>query len=249
MQLFPVHSRILKAGDDLAAIIAKAGISDGDIVVVSSKAMATVENAFIDLRTMKPSAEAGEWSRKTGRSAEFCEAVLAECRRLRGKIIGSCPGAVLTEVQPDGLSVGTILTANAGLDQSNAPQGSAIGWPRDPVRSVSNLRATLGGNVGIILTDSCIRPRRLGVTAFALTVAGFDPLQSQAGRTDLFGRPLRITTEAVADQLATSANFLMGNAGQAVPAVIIRDHGIILSDFEGWVAGIPPADDLFRRLL
>ena len=75
--------------------------------------------------------------------------------------------------------------------------------------------------------------------------SGLDPLLSQKGKTDLFGKPLKITTEAVADQLATAANFLMGNAAQSIPAVIIRDHGLTLSDWEGWIPGIEPEKDLF----
>ena len=169
---------------------------------------------------------------------------------------------------------GTILVANAGLDESNVPEGYAMGWPRDPVASVAKLREELEehikrnkGNRGdkgdsplslvspvsplcaLILTDSCCHPRRIGVTAFAMTVSGLDPLQSQKGENDLFGKPLRITTEAIADQLATAANFLMGNAGQSVPAVLVRDHGLTLSEWEGWVPGIEPKEDLFTGVL
>ena len=71
----------------------------------------------------------------------------------------------------------------------------------------------------------------------------------QKGKQDLFGKELKITTEAIADQLATAANTLMGNASQSTPIVIIRDHGIPLSDFAGWVPGIEPSADLFRGIL
>ena len=105
------------------------------------------------------------------------------------------------------------------------------------------------GHIAIIVTDSCCRPRRLGVTAFALVAAGLDALVSLKGRDDLFGKKMRITTEAVADQLATAANMLMGNEAQAVPAVIVRDHGMELSEFAGWVPGIEPEEDLFRGIV
>ena len=103
-------------------------------------------------------------------------------------------------------------------------------------------------HTAVLLTDSTCRPRRLGVTALALTVSGFDPLRSLIGMKDLFGKDLRLTQEAVADQLATAANMLMGNAGESVPAMIIRNHGIPFSNFEGWVPGIAPKDDLFGML-
>jgi coenzyme F420-0:L-glutamate ligase/coenzyme F420-1:gamma-L-glutamate ligase len=82
-----------------------------------------------------------------------------------------------------------------------------------------------------------------------LTVSGFDPLISQIDTPDLFGTPLKMTHEATADQLATAANFLMGNADESTPAVVIRDHGLPLTDFHGWVPGIARKDDLFAGLL
>ena len=144
MLLLPVHTPLLKPGDDLASAIIKGGaLQSGDIVVVSSKAVATVENAFIELASMSISHEAQECSTRCGRSAGFCQAVLGELKRLNGEIIGNCPGALLTEVQPEGPMKGTILTANAGLDESNAPTGMAIGWPRDPVLSIRKLKEVL----------------------------------------------------------------------------------------------------------
>lgn len=255
MLLLLIRTPLLHSGDDLATILAGAcALEPGDIVVVSSKAVATVEGAIHDLREVKPSAAADQWSKHIGRSPAFCELVLREMQRMHGRVVGSCPGALLTELEPEGLTRGTILTANAGLDESNAPLDHAIGWPLDPVQSVVKLRERLRkiGNVSsesfsptVVLTDSCCWPRRLGVTAFALTVAGIDPLAPQAGKTDLFGRALRITTEAVADQLAAAANMLMGNAAQSTPAVVVRGHGILFSAFAGWVPGIKGPEDLF----
>lgn len=250
MHLIPVPTPLIRAGDDPAHILRMAAaIEDGDIVVVSSKAIATAEGAAVDLSALGPSAEAQEWSEKTGRSAAFIQAVLDETARLHGYVTGSCPGALLCELRPDGLTTGTILAANAGMDESNIERGWAIGWPHDPLLSAQRLREGLNRHCAVIVCDSCCRPRRLGVTAYALTVCGIDPLHNQAGRSDLFGRELRITVEATADQLATAANILMGNAAQSTPAVIIRDHGIPLSDFCGWVEGIEPEEDLFRSIL
>src|SRR3989338_340481 len=103
MQLLPVRTAVLKVGDALAPLL-KGEIKDGDIVVVSSKAIATIEGAALDLARITPSKEANEWSAKTGRSAAFMEATLVEMKRLHGKIVGHCSGAVLTEVKPEGLS-------------------------------------------------------------------------------------------------------------------------------------------------
>ncbi len=273
MIILPVPTPLLRPGDDLVAILKEAiNLQPGDILALSSKAVATCEDAFYQLHELTVSPEAADWAEKCRRSEAFCQAVLIETDRLRGRVLGHCPGALFTDVRPDGMSQGTIITANAGLDESNTPPGTAIGWPRDPVMSVKRLQQELsrelppprslrshpspvageglgvGAQIAVLLTDSRVSPRRIGVTAFTLACAGIDPLKQEIGNTDLFGRPLTITVEAVADQLATMANFLMGNAGQSCPAAVIRDHGLKPSDFCGWVPGIEPEVDLFNGL-
>ena len=250
MKILPLSTKVLKCGDDLAAILAtQEKFQNDDILVVSSKAISMVEGTVIDLTQIHPTPEAQEWARRSGRSAAFRQAVLDETKRIHGRVAGGSPIAMLTELKPEGMK-GTLLVPNAGLDQSNVPEGCAIGWPLDPVASAKLLRqrieATTGKRIALVVSDSCCRPRRWGVTAFALVCSGLDPLSSQIGRKDLFGRPLTMTVEAVADQLATAANAVMGNADQAIPAAIIREHGLSLSDFEGWVPGIEPKEDLFQ---
>lgn len=305
MNLIPIKTPRINPGDDLAEIlINSSNIQENDILVLSSKAVATSENRIVDLSSLTPSDEASKYAEECGRTPLFCQAVLEEIKKRNGEVRGTCPGAIITELRPwkchaerssysaesfsaiqeRSRSMGTILTANAGLDESNAPEGQAIGWPEDPVKSAIELRTRLEKHIkflvfscsflvgwkmlekirqlttknqklitnkpslAVIISDSCTRPRRWGVTAYALAVSGIDPLHDEAGKNDLFGRKLRITKEAVADQLATAANMLMGNADQCIPAVIIRDHGIELSNYEGWVLGIEPEEDLFKCL-
>lgn len=252
MQVIPVRTPVLKNGDDIASVIAKEALRPSDILVISSKAVATMEGAAVRLADLTPSADATSWAEKTGKSAAFLQAVIGETARLNGRIVGTCPGAVLTELRPAGLTRGTLLVPNAGMDQSNVEAGYAVGWPHDPVKSVHNIRYAVQRKttpIAVILTDSCCRPGRLGVTAFALACSGIDPFLSFVGKADAFGHPLRVTQEAVADQLATAANAVMGNADQLTPAAIIRDHWYQLSDFEGWVPGIEPREDLFKDVM
>lgn len=256
MQLLPIHTPKLQEGDDLVSIIAQTEmLQDGDFLAISSKAVATVEGAEIDLSTVNVSDEAKEWAKRLNRNSpvEFRQAILNEVERLNGKIVSDCEHAMLAELQPSGLNEGSILAANAGMDLSNVRKGYAVGWPLDPLKSVREIRSQLQQHtcqkVGVLLTDSCCRPRRIGVTAIALTVSGFDPLPSQIGKKDLFDHTLRMTHEALADQLATAANMIMGNADQSIPAVIIRDHGIPFTEYEGWVDGIHPEEDLFKGVL
>ena len=280
MELLPILTPRLKAGDDLVSQLTKGKPRPGDIIAVSSKAVATVEGSAIDLRKLSVSAEAALWATKLNRDdpleGAFRQAVINETARMNGRVLDTSVYAMLTELRPDDLTEGTILAVNAGLDRSNTLPDHAIGWPKDPVASARKLRQCLEQalqvpgsrfqkqatwnletgtdhrngkpHIGVLLTDSCCRPRRLGVTAMALAVSGFPPLISQIGKPDLFGKELRMTFEATADQLATAANFLMGNAAESVPAVILRGHGITLTEDEGWVPGIKPEEDLFKGL-
>lgn len=245
MLILPIHTPLLRSGDDLAEALKKSGeILAQDILILSSKAVATVENAAIDLHTLKVTTEARDLAQKSGRSEAFMQAVLGETKRMNGRVMGSAPGAVLTELKPKGFSEGTLLVPNAGLDESNIADGWTVGWPVDPVESIRALQQALGAP--LVLTDSCCIPRRRGVTAFAMACAGIDPFHELQGKEDLFGKKMRITVEAVADQLATAGNFVMGNAAASVPAVIIREHGLPSSSFCGWVPAMDAREDLFK---
>ncbi len=257
MELLPLKTPILAKGDDLAAALKKAGdpsSSDGlrrtdiradDVVVISSKAVATCEDAFIDLTRIGISKRALADAEKTGRTPAFCQAVADETARMNGRVVGHCPGAMLCTLHPaDGI---WIVAANAGMDQSNVPDGTALGWPVDCAASAKRLQGELG--CAVIITDSCCTPLRAGITAYALACAGIDPVRDERGTPDLFGKPLRITRDNVVDELSAAANFLMGNAAQATPAVIVRGHGLPSSDFAGWVPTFPPEEDLFRDVV
>lgn len=227
MLVSALHTPVLASGDDIVALLKEGGVSAGDIVVLSSKAMATVEGRVVACD-------------------DFEKLVEEETARMHGRIIRSSHGVLLTELQPDGMD-GTFLVPNAGLDRSNVAEGYAVGWPQDPVATVKRLREGLGA--AIILSDSGLSPRRRGVVAFAIACAGIDPIQSLIGTPDLFGKDMRYTEEAVADQLATMGNTVMGNSDQSVPAAIIRDHGIPMTDYCGWVPGIERERDLYHGVI
>lgn len=246
MELIPLKTGLLRAGDDLSAALKRAGdIRSDDIVVITSKAVATCEDAFVDLTGIAISDRAREEAEKTGRSPEFCQAVLDETARMNGRVSGRCPGALLCLVHPTPDT--HIVAANAGMDQSNVPDGTALGWPLDSAASAGRLRDEL--RCAVIVIDSCCTVLRWGIDAYALACAGVHPIRSEIGMPDLYGKPLRMPRDAVADQLASAASLLMGNAGQATPAVIARSHGLPQSDFSGWVPTFPPEEDLFRDVI
>lgn len=246
MELLPITTGLLRRGDDLIAALKKhADIRTDDIVVLSSKIVATCEDAFVDLTNIVVSDEARSEAEKSGRSPEFCQAVLDETARMHGKVVGRCPGALLCLLHP--LPDVWIVAANAGMDQSNVPNGTALGWPMDSTASALGLRKEIG--CAIIITDSCCTPLRAGITAYGLACAGIDPVRDERGKPDLFDKPLRITRDNIVDELSAAANMLMGNAAQATPAVIVRGHGLPASEFSGWIPTFPPEEDLFRDVI
>ncbi len=247
MEILPIHTGVLERGADLAAALRSAvTLRTGDIVVISSKVVAVTEGATVRLKDLEISPEARSLAQKSGLEPDFAELVLRETKRMNGIVSGTCPHAILTALRPDGMKHGQIYCPNAGVDQSNATEGCAIPWPTDSAASARKLAKALG--VPVIISDSCCHPGRLGVTAFALAVSGIEPMKSEIGTPDLYGKKLRITHEAVADQLATAANAVMGNSAQATPAAVIRGHDIAPSDVSGWVEGIEPEDDLFSGM-
>lgn len=250
MQLVPISTPLLKPGDQLADVLnQKSDLKDGDILVISSKAVATVEGAAIDLATVEVTPKAQELADTYGKSPAYYQVVLNETARMNGSIIQSVNGVVLTELVPDGLVEGTVLVPNAGIDKSNVEEGYVIGWPKDPVQSLKDLQKDLGKDIAIILTDSGLCPRRMGVAAFALACIGIDPFVSMIGTADLFGNEIRVTQEALADQLATAANTIMGNTNQSTPAVLVRSLAYEQSDFCGWVPGIQREKDIYHGVI
>jgi coenzyme F420-0:L-glutamate ligase/coenzyme F420-1:gamma-L-glutamate ligase len=146
------------------------------------------------------------------------------------------------------------IMANAGVDQSNvAPADGSyrvILLPENPDRSAETLRrrlkAATGIDVAVIINDSFGRPWRRGTAGVAIGVAGLPALIDLRGRPDLFGRKLEVSVTGFADEVAAAASLLMGQADEALPAVLIR--GLRWSAAESTAASLvrPPSEDLFR---
>ena len=122
-----------------------------------------------------------------------------------------------------------IVSANAGIDQSNIDHGQgecALLLPEDPDRSAQQLREALqqrtGKRLGVIISDSVNRPWRLGSIGIAIGCAGVKALDDRRGTSDLYGRELKITMTNRADSIATAALMVMGEATESIPAAIVR---------------------------
>ena len=229
VELIPVKVRPMKDRFDLFQTIVqhieenKQNISDGDIVVVSSKFVSMSQGSLVALNKIKPSKQASQIAEKLNMDARLAELVLREA----DFIFSGVPGFILAV--KDG-----VIAPNAGIDRSNVQHGYAILHPREPFRVAEMLRrkflAYLGKKVGIVITDSRLMPTRIGTIGIAIAASGFEPVQDLRGSKDLFGNTLRVTLHATSDSIATAANMIMGESNDSIPIVIVRNFHVKMSD-------------------
>ncbi|HWR25189.1 MAG TPA: coenzyme F420-0:L-glutamate ligase [Methanosarcina sp.] len=229
IQMFGIKTPIIKEGDDIVQILEasleEANLSpvDGDIFVLAESAVGTAEKRVIELASIVPGEKAQLLGEKYGIDSREMELVLQEC----DEIFGGVPGAALTITKG-------VLAPNAGIDASNAPEGYVVLLPKNPKRSSQYIRSRLeqrySCKLGVIIGDSRTQPLRLGCTGIALGVSGFVPVEDARGTFDIYGKPLRITYKAVADNLVSAAELLMGEAGERIPCVLIRGAPVKIVD-------------------
>jgi coenzyme F420-0:L-glutamate ligase / coenzyme F420-1:gamma-L-glutamate ligase len=224
-------------GDDLAAMIsARVELRRGDILVVAQKIISKAEGRVRDLADVTPGVEAKRLAEVTGKDARLVQAVLDESDRvLRAK-----PGVLIVRHR-----LGLVM-ANGGIDQSNLPGGETLALllPVDPDASAAALRDRLGGQIGVIVSDSFGRAWRNGTVNVAIGSAGVRVLHDQRGQVDRDGRAMQVTLAADADALAAAAGLVMGEGREGIPAVIISGVGRLS---EGRAADLvrPEAEDMF----
>jgi coenzyme F420-0:L-glutamate ligase / coenzyme F420-1:gamma-L-glutamate ligase len=213
------------AGDDLARILGDSLETAGlrprrdDVLVVTHKVVSKAEGRLVALADVAPSARARELAAATGKDAALVEVILGESR----EVLRWRPGLIVTEHR-----LGMVL-ANAGVDQSNVPQtgGAAVLLlPLDPDASAAGLREALqrrfDAPLAVVISDSVGRAWRNGVVGLAIGAAGLPALLDLRGHRDLEGRPLQVTQVGLADQIASAALLLMGEADEGLPAVLVR---------------------------
>jgi coenzyme F420-0:L-glutamate ligase len=189
-------------------------LQDRDVLVVSSKFIAVSEGS-VDLATVFPTAHAVSMSKRLNISAELCELVIRES----DEVIGGVAGFMLT------LKEG-LLTPNAGIDRSNIEHGKVVLYPRDPLESamgvVDAIRFRRGIDIGVVVSDSRLMPTRKGTVGVALAAAGMEAIVDLRGKPDLYGNVLRVTSQAIADDICSGAQVVMGEANEATPIVLVR---------------------------
>jgi len=240
----------VRVRDDLAGLIGDAvertagalPLDDRDVLVVTQKVVSKAEGAIVDLTGIVPGSDALEFAERFDRDARQVQVVLDEARR----IVRMEEGVLITET-PHGF-----VCANGGVDASNVgpDSGSLVTLlPRDPDASAAGIRAALrdrfGVDVPVIVSDSFGRPWRWGIVDVAIGVSGLLPLDDLRGVPDADGRVMRSTVRAVADELASAAELVLGKtAGR--PAALVR--GAEFTRGEGSIRDVvmPAANDLFR---
>lgn len=227
--VFGLSTGIIEPGDPIAdRIVAAAmtvcgGFEDGDIVVLAETAVATSEGNVIDLSKVTPSARASELAAQYQIDPRTAEIVIRES----DSIVGGIPGFLLC------MKNGTLLP-NAGVDASNAPPGCVTPLPADPDKSAVSIRESVknltGKTIGVIIADSRTHAMRLGCSGVAIGASGITAVIDDRGRSDLFGRKLEVTKRAVADNIASAAELVMGEADECTPAAIVRGIGLPIGD-------------------
>ena len=192
----------VRPGDVLADVIAAhADLADGDVVVVTQKVVSKAEGRLVEVDATDPLAH-----------KSLVEAEAVRVLRRRGDL-------VMTETRHG------FVCANAGVDLSNVEVGWAALLPVDPDRSArrirDGLRARLGVEVGVIVSDTFGRTWRRGLTDVAIGCAGVAAVVDLRGSTDTEGRELQVTEVCVADELAGAAELVMGKA-RGVPFAVVR---------------------------
>lgn len=229
MKLYGVQTEVIASSSNLVEVILESlskqnlALDENDILAITSKLVANAEDRIVNLGKVSPSAKADELGQKFSLSPQFAELILQEA----DKIYGGVEKAVLT------LKNG-VLTANAGIDSKNAPAGHVVLWPSNPKKWAESIREEIrrktGKQMAVLIVDSGLAPLRKGTTGLALAVAGFKPVRDCRGEKDIFGKPLAITQHAVADDLASAAHLLMGEASEKTPVVLIKGAVVEFDD-------------------
>ena len=235
----------IAAGDDLPKLITKAvrtanlRIEAGDLFVVAQKIVSKSEGQIVSLNSVEPSERAVLWATEYKKDSRVIELVLREAKRL----VRMGNGVIVTETKHG------FVCANAGVDTSNAPNGVAVLLPEDSDRSARRLRTRLvrefGVSVAVIISDTFGRPWREGLVNVALGVSGVAPLVDYRGKHDANGKALQATIIAVADELASAAELVMGKSNR-IPVAIVRGVGGARSSGSGRDLIRAVKKDLFR---
>ena len=216
-------SNDIRLYNDLSAMILAAishsqiEIQNDDILVVTHKIVSKAEGRVIDLASIKPSTKAIRMAKEHDKDPRIMELILNESTQ----ILRAKNGIIISETKHG------FVCANAGVDQSNVEGDTAVLLPVAPDESASRLqdavKKKVGKEIAVVITDTFGRTFRNGQTNVAIGIAGINPIKSYIGTYDMYGRKLRVTEIAVADEIASAAELVMGKT-EGTPVAIVRGY-------------------------
>ncbi len=240
----------IQKGDDLTDVILAAvadnGLTfkDGDVVLLAQKIVSKAEGRTVELRDIAARPEAVEIAARSDKDPRVVELILQEST----EVLRVRPGAVIVQHRLG------FVAANAGIDQSNIGNSEdddkVLLLPLDPdgtcARIRKELKARTGLDIAVVIIDSIGRAWRNGTIGTAIGVAGIAGLLDLRTRPDLYGRPLKTSELGLADELASAASLIMGQANEGRPIVLAR--GLTDGRREGNARELirPKEMDLFR---
>jgi coenzyme F420-0:L-glutamate ligase/coenzyme F420-1:gamma-L-glutamate ligase len=227
IEAFSIKLPPIEEGDDLGKMISKRlDLMDDDILVIAHTVVSKSEGRIRRLKEINPGDLAFEIAKKKKEDPRFVQAVLDETK----EILIDHP-IFLVEANCRNICI------NAGVDRSNVEEGYLILLPRDPDASAERIRRRIfemtRKRVGVIISDTNGRPFRIGQVGFSIGIYGIEPIRDWKGKKDIFGKKLKITEEAIADELAGMSNILMGEGDWLAPVVVIRGLSILSDEKKG----------------
>jgi coenzyme F420-0:L-glutamate ligase / coenzyme F420-1:gamma-L-glutamate ligase len=247
IRIIPIHYiPEIKKGDNLANLLLaalkkqKVTIDKSDIIVITQKIVSKSEGRIIDLSMVTPSQFATQIGKKYKKDPRYVELVFQESKN----IVRMSRGVIIAETHHG------FICANAGVDASNVgKKNSAALLPKDPDTSAKKIREDLEkdvqGNVGVIISDTWGRAWREGQVNFAIGASGLEVLTDYKGVKDANDYELKVSIIAVADELASAAELVMGKVDK-IPAVIIKGYPFKRSENGSKALLRTPKKDLFR---
>jgi len=239
---------LIKKGDNLGQLIVETAkkqntpIQEKDVIVVTHVAVSKAEGNIINLDQVTPSERAKEIAQKINKDPAMVEVILQETK----DIVRIGQNSIITETKSG------VICANAGVDRSNVSgDRNVVPLPKNPNASAQNIRQEIkrltGANVAVIVSDTHGRPFRMGEINVAVGVAGIKPIRDRRGEKDLFGYVLRIKQTAIADELSSAAELVIGQANEGIPAAIIRGYNYQTAENASATELTRPKEkDLFR---
>ncbi len=192
-------------------------LCNNDVVVIAHKIVSKSENRVVELKKVKPTTRSVAIAKEHDKDPRIVELILSESK----DVLRIARGIIIVETNQG------LICANAGIDQSNIEHNQAVLLPVNPDKSATKIRESLtkktGKHVAVIISDTFGRPFREGQVNVAIGISGIEPIKNYIGKTDMYGRKLRVTQIAVADELASAAELVMGKADR-IPIVIVRGY-------------------------